>query len=102
MTAIKYFASPILSDTIEGVERNKDIPLEYSKDIPEDSLICFDMDRNEVVGLIQMYREQGKPVIRESEIAAYFKIFDRTLDMEFDRDSKNGQGFVFNTPKIVC
>lgn len=64
MTAIKYFASPILSDTIEGVERNKDIPLEYSKDITEDSLICF--------------------------------------DMEFDRDSKNGQGFVFNTPKIVC
>lgn len=102
MTAIKYLASPALSDTIEGAERNKDIPVEYSEDIPEDSLICYDIDRNEVIGMIRMYRSEGKPDIRPSEIVAYFKIFDRTLEMEFDRDPKLGQGLVFKTPQIVC
>lgn len=110
MTTIRYFASPILEECISKVERNTEIPLDYTMSMPDDSLICYDVDRKRTIGLLRMYRGiEGIPCISEPTVRDFFKIFDKTIDMEFEikQDSHHREHYVlhdvpddFETPDV--
>ena len=84
MTAIRYFASPILETAINKTERNKEIPLDYCMSIPDGCLQCYDIDRGRVIGSLYFHRgADNTPYICNEAVRDFFKIFDKTLEMDF-------------------
>ena len=88
MSNIRYFASPILETAINRTERNKEIPLDYCMSIPDGCLQCYDIDRGRAIGILYFHRGLDNiPYICDEAVRDFFKVFDKTLEMDFELTS---------------
>lgn len=103
MSKIRYFASPILEDVINRTERNKEIPLDYTMSIPDGCLQCYDIDRGRAIGILYFHRGlDGVQYICDEAVRDFFKVFDKTLELDFDliTDKHNREVYVPTTKPI--
>lgn len=103
MSKIRYLASPILEATINRTERNKEIPLDYCMSIPDGCLQCYDIDRGRAIGILYFHRGlDGVQYICDEAVRDFFKVFDKTLELDFDliRDKHHREVYVPTTKPI--
>ena len=81
---ICYFAYPAFEQLINEVERNHDIEVKLTMSIAANSIQCYDLDHQAIIGEIRIHKGLEEHSLTRIALRNFFQVFDEFREKDLD------------------